>query len=191
MASTKKVVTVSEVLDEIKAQKVNSKGKTVLNRFNKKSFNKLMKAMMNDPEFKTTVASVKKSNLDSVDEISVTQNFREFIKKVLQKAGFDANDANIVMSPDFTFDDVEGLYEFFATAVYLYIEKGNRFDFIPKEDFKGSLFLADIDENVTTSDMTNPTTKEALGTFETTKKKHKKLGVKSSCPSYLTSRRKV
>ena len=30
-----------------------------------------------------------------------------------------------------------------------------------------------------------------FGTFETTKKKHKELAVKSSCPSYLSEKRKI
>lgn len=190
MKEPKKVVKVSEVLDEITAKK-NDKGETIYNRFSKKMFNKLLKAMLNDAEFKTTVANVKKNNLESVDEIAVSQGFREFIRKVLEKVGIDAAESKVVLSNDFTFDDVDGLYEFFATAIYLFIEKGNRFDLLPKEDFKGSIYLMDVDETITISDAKSPQTHEPLGTFQITKKKHKKLGVKSSCPAYLKDRKQV
>ena len=174
MKDTKKVLKVSEVLDEIAAKK-NEDGEIIYNRFNKKAFNKLLKAMLNDAEFKTTVANVKKSSLESVDEIAVSQGFREFVRKVLEKIGVDSAESKVVLSNDFTFDDVDGLYEFFATAIYLYIEKGNRFDLLPKEDFKGSIYLIDVDETSTVSEAISPQTRESLGTYQTTKKKHKKL----------------
>lgn len=184
------VLSVNEVLAELSAPTKES-GKFQYNRFNKKSFNKLLKAMLNDPNFETTVAHVKGGQLDSVEKIRVTENFRKFCKKVIEKFGVDKAEAAKVLGEDFTFDNVEGLYEFFATAIYLYIEKGNRFDLLPKEDFKGSLALKNVGESTKTTSAHSPQSREYLGDFETKKGAHKVLVVKSSCPSFLKQRRKV
>lgn len=190
----KKVLTVDEVLAEISAKtKIGKDGKekTIYNRFNKRNYQALLKAMLNDPDLKTVTVKLKEGEVDTTEEIMVTKEFREFIRKILVKAGVDVNDSNAVLSRDFTIDNVDGLYEFFATSMYLYMNSGNRFDLIPTEDFKGSLFIENVPESTKVAEAKNPKTRESLGTFETTKKAHKRLGVKSSCPSWLTSRRVV
>lgn len=185
-----KAVSVEEVLKEMSATRKEN-GKFNYNRFNKKNFEKLMKAMLNDPEFKTEVANAKKGQLESVEEIEVSKGFRKFCKRVIEKAGVDKAESERILSEEFTFDNVSGLYEFFATALYLYIEQGNRWDFIPKKDFKGSIALKEVKKSSKTSSAHSPKTREYLGDYETTKEEHKVLSVKSSCPSYLTSRKKV
>lgn len=184
------ILSVEDVLKEMSATKKDN-GKFNYNRFNKKNFEKLMKAMLNDPDFTTEVAHAKKGELDSVDEIKVTENFRKFCKKIIEKCGVDKSESGRILTQDFVFDSVEGLYEFFATAMYLYIEQGNRFDLLPKKDFKGSIALKDVAKSTKTTSAHSPQTREYLGDFETVKDAHKVLVVKSSCPSYLKSRRKV
>lgn len=184
------IISVDEVLKEMQATQKDN-GKYNYNRFNKKNFEKLMKAMLNDPDFTTEVAHAKKGKLDSVDKIKVTEGFRKFCKKVIEKCGIDKNESGRILTKDFTFDSVEGLYEFFATAMYLYIDHGNRFDLLPKPDFKGSIALKNVPKSSKTTAAHSPQTREYLGNFETTKDKHKVLVVKSPCPSYLKSRRKV
>lgn len=190
----KKVLTVDEVLAEISAKKKTDKNgaeKWVYNRFNKKNFQSLLKAMINDPEFKSVTVKLKDGGVETVDDVMVTKDFREFLRKILVKAGIDSNDSQAIMASDFVIENVDGLYEFFSTAMYLYMNSGNKFDLIPTNDFKGSIYLEEVPETIKISEAKNPKTKESLGTYETTKKSHKKLVAKSSCPSWLVSRRVV
>lgn len=190
----KKELTVDAVLADITARKKvdkNGEEKYVYNRFNKKNFNALLRAMLNDPDFKTTTIKLKDGKISSVDDIMVTQDFREFLRKVLVKAGIDQHDSAAILSKDFVIENVDGLYEFFATAMYLYMNSGNKFDLIPTEDFKASLFIEDVPELVKVSDSKDPKTGKYLGTYETKKKKYKKLTAKSNCPAWLVSRKEV
>lgn len=184
-----KIISVDEVLKEMTATR-NEKGNFNYNRFNKKNFEKLMKTMLNDPNFKTEVAHVKKGELESVEEIEVSKGFRKFCQHIIEKSGVDKQESERILSEEFTFDNVSGLYEFFATAIYLYIEQGNKFDFIPKKDFKGSIYIKDVDKSSKTTSAYSPQTRDYLGDFEITKDKHKVLVVKSSCPAYLKKRTK-
>lgn len=185
-----KILTVEEAIASMKA-KENAKGKKVINRFSKKNFNTLMVAMANDTEFKARVAKTKGAKLDSIEEVMVTKGFREWCKKLVEQAGVDKNESARVLTSDFKIDNMEGLYEFFTSAIYTYMEAGNKFDFMPTEDFKGSIFIKDIDEKETTAESKNVQTGESLGVFKTNKKKHKELGVKSGCPSFLKTRTRV
>lgn len=186
----KNILTVDEVLAEIRAKR-NEKGNVILNRFNKKKFNKLMKAMINDPNFKTTVAVVKKGELESSEDIQVSEAFRKFCKHIVEKAGLDKAESPKVMTSEFTVDTVEGLYEFFATAMYMYMEEGNKFDLLPKEDFRGSLFIKENKPSKRTQKVFHPKTRESLGVLEIEKETHRSLGIKSTCPSYLKKRKKI
>lgn len=186
----KNVISVKEVLAEMAATRKEN-GNFNYNRFNKKNFEKLMKTMLNDPDFKTQVAHAKKGELESVEEIEVTKEFRKFCKRIIEKSGVDKKESERILTDEFMFDNVSGLYEFFATALYLYIEQGNRFDLLPKKDFKGSIAIKENKKSSKTSAAHSPQTREYLGDYEVTKDAHKVLVVKSSCPSYLKSRKKV
>lgn len=185
----KEIISVEEVLNEMTATRKEN-GTFNYNRFNKKNFEKLMKAMLNDPNFKTEVVKAKKDDME-IEEIEVSKGFRKFCKKIIEKAGVDKAESERILSEEFTFDNVSGLYEFFATAIYLYIERGNKFDLLPKKDFKGSVCLKEVSKSSKTAPARSPQTGEYLGDFETTKEAHKVLTVKSSCPSYLKKRVKV
>ena len=187
-----KVMTVEEALASMSA-KEGKNGKPVINRFNKKNFTMLMTAMANDPDFTAKVVKVKNGDIDSIDEVMVTKGFRKFCKKVLEKAGVDKNESDIVYSTSFEFSnsDLDGLYEFFADAVYEYMKAGNQFDLLPTEEFKGSISIKDVCEVTKTAEAFSPKDRSSLGVFETTKKAHKELAVKSSCPSFLKSRKKI
>ena len=177
--------TVGLVLDEIK-----SSGKAP-NRFSKKSFNRLMKAILNDPSFTEGIAVSSGEELIKVEQLAVSEGFRKFLKKILEKAGMDKTDSEIVMSKDFTIDNVDGLYEFFAAALYEYMDAGNKFDLLPKEDFKGSIYLAEVAASTKVSEVRNPQTKETLGTYEFKYEKHKTLKASSPCPKYLKTKKKL
>lgn len=185
-----KIMTVEEALASMKA-KTNENGEPVINRFNKKNFNLLMVAMANDQEFKHEYVKVKKGEIDDVEEIMVTKGFRKWCQRLVEKAGVDKAESERVLSPDFKIDNMDGLYEFFATALYKYIEAGNRFDLIPTKEFKGGISLAEVAESTKETDAFSPKDRTYLGRYKTTTKKHKKLMVKSSCPSFLKERMKV
>jgi len=185
-----KVMTVEEALASMVGKR-NKDGGINPNRFSKKHFNRLMLAMLNDTNFVHKMAKVKGGELDGEEEIMVTRGFRRFCKKLVEKCGVDKMESEKIMSPDFIIDDVEGLYEFIAVALYKYMEVGNRFDLIPTVDFKGSITIKEIPESVKVSDAFSPQDRKYLGTFETKKKKHKSITAKSDCPSYLKSRKEV
>lgn len=181
--------TVNEVLAEITPAEKD--GKKSLGRFSKKNFNALMRAMANDPEFTVKVANVKKGELESLEDVMVSKNFRKCIQKILEEAGVDKSESVKVMGDEFEFPSLDGMYEFFAAALYTYMEAGNQFDLMPTEDFKGSLYLKDVEASVTEKEAKLPQTGESLGIFRTEKKAHKVLAAKSSCPSWLKNRKKV
>ena len=181
---------VQETLAEMSA-KTNANGKVVINRFNKKNFTKLMTAMANDTEFKTEYAKSKNGEISEVEDIMVTKEFRKWCMKLLEKAGVDKNESVRIMDGNFQFPSMEGFYEFFSTALYKYIDAGNQFDFIPNKEFKGSIYMKNVDEKTTVADAHSPKDRSYLGTYETTKKKHKEIGVKSTCPKWLIKRSKI
>ncbi len=186
----KPIVPVKDVMEEIKASQ-NAAGKTILNRFNKKKFEKLLRAMANDVDFVTQVAVVRKGELDTVEDVAVTAGFRKFCKHVVEKAGMDKAESPKVLEAEFSVDSMEGLYEFMATAMFLYMEAGNKFDLLPKEDFTGSIFIRNQKPSKRVQDVYHPKTRENLGKIEIQKDTHRTLGMKSACPKYLKKCRKL
>ena len=184
-------MSVNETLKEM-VGKVNDNGKVSVNRFSKKNFNKLLKAMMNDTDFSIKVPVVKGGEVDHYEEVMVNENFRKFLKKVLEKAGVDKNESSVVMDSSFTIDNVDGVYEFITTAIYEYMNAGNKFDFLPKEDFKGSVYLKNNPAAVTEPrEARNPATNEVIGTFKYKNEAYKSLACSSPCPDWLKSRIEV
>ena len=186
----KKPMTVEEALKSM-AGKTNKKGDITPNRFSRKYFNQLMEAMLNDIDFKHKVAKVSGDTLVGYDEIMVTRDFRRFCKKLVEKCGVDKIESEKIMTPEFTIDDVDGLYEFFAVALYKYMEAGNRFDLIPTVDFEGSITIKEVPESIRVADAFSPQDRKYLGTYETKKGKHKEIVAKAKTPKYLRSRKKV
>jgi len=184
-----KKMTVDEALASMAGKKNGDK--LVPNRFSKKNFNRLMIAMLNDTEFVHKKANIKGDQLEDVKEIMVTRNFRRFCKKLVEKCGVDKLESEKIMTPDFTIDDVDGLYDFFAAALYKYMEVGNRFDLIPTVDFKGSITIKEIPESVRVSEAFSPQDRKLLGIYETTKEAHKVVVAKAECPKHLKKRKKV
>ena len=183
------ILSVEEALQMMKARS-NAKGEIIVNRFNKRNFNTLMLALANDIEFKSEVAKIKNGNVE-LEEIMPTKKFRKWCKKLVEKMGVDKSESEQIMSKEFVIDNIDGLYEFFTEAVYLYMSAGNRFDLPSKYGFQGGIYIKDIKEKTTVTDTKNPQTHESIGKYERTKKAHKELKVKSSCPTYLSSKRKV
>lgn len=184
------VYSVKEILSQLTVTP-NEKGKIIPAKFSKDKFNSLMRAIFNDPDYTFDKAVVANGELVQVDHIAVSKGFRKFCKHLLEKYGVDSAESEKVMTSDFTVDSVDGLYEFFTAAMYEYINAGNKYDFIPTEDFRGSVYLKRNPESSKESEVYQPRTRDYLGTYKTTKKKHKVLAVKSSCPKYLRERKKM
>lgn len=182
--------TLTEFLEEISAGR-NDKGELLYNRFNKKTFTKLINFMAGDPELTTTITHVSKGDIKSKEELEVSKNFRKWVRKVVESAGVDPSESEIILQKDFKIPNMDWLYDFFAAAIWLYIESGNRFDLHTKDDFAGSIYLKEVPASKKVSMARNPQTKEDLGLYEVESKEHRSLGVKSPCPKYLQARRKV
>jgi hypothetical protein len=179
-----KILTVEEALKEI-AQKGKSP-----NRFNKKNFNLLATAIANDTNFKVSVG--KKVGEDyQLEDIMVTEDFRKWCKKLVENAGLDKAESEKVLSSEFKIDDVDAVLNFMTAAIYEYMAAGNRFDFPERADFKGGIYLKDVEETTVTKDRKNPKDGSFLGRYEINKKKHKILAAKSKCHAYLCSERRL
>mgnify|MGYP004639277883 CR=1 FL=1 len=157
-----------------------------MSRFSRESFNEQIKTILNNPEYKVEVVKVAKSKAEGYDvsEVAVTEGFRKFCKRLLEQFGVDKYESEKVMTKDFQFNNVDGLYEFMCAAIYDYIDNGNKFDFVPRMGFKGSLELVDVEEKTKTSKLRDKVSGEER-IYTTFMKKHKKLKASSSCPSYL------
>lgn len=177
---------VNEVLEEIKVTKDGS-----TKPFSKKNFNKLLLAIVNDTDFVSEVAVVKNKELVEVQKIAVTKEFRKFLKKVLEKGGIDKKESDFVMDSSFEIPSVEGLYELFAAAMYTFMDSGNKFELLPQEDFKGSIYIKKNKEKTQRKRVRNPQTGEDLGEYDYTSAKHKTLAVSGGCPEYLKTRKRV
>lgn len=173
-----------DVLEEIK-----QKGKNP-NRFSKKNFKKLMKAMVNDPEFVSRVAKVSGNELKEIKDVMVSKSFRSFLRGVLETAGIDKNESKMVFDESFQIENVDGLYDFIEAVIYEYVAAGNRFEFKQRDGFRGSFAIKEVGEKTRVREVSNPHTKEKMGTYEFYTAPHKVLVSSSPCPTYLKKRKK-
>jgi hypothetical protein len=160
-------------------------------RFNRKKFNLLMTALANDVDFTTHIAKVVGDGYE-LTRIMPTKQFRLWCKKLLEKAGMDRTESKKVLSSDFEIDNVDGLYEFFASAIYMYIDEcKSEFDLLPKEDFKGGIYLKHVPEKTRKNVKTySPKDRSFLGEYDETIKAHKELKLGATIPKYLKIREK-
>lgn len=190
----KKIQTVDEVLTEINGKKfTDENGVTRFNygRFNRRDFNNLIKAILNDPEFKVQAARYTKNGL-VLDDVEVSKDFRKFLKDIVMKVGVSEKDASEILDPSFTIDYInDGFYELMSTAMRVYMEAGNRFDMMPTENFKASLYVKPMPKTKKTRDVRNPITGEDSGTYEIETEEYNRLFVKSSIPKWLVKRIKI
>lgn len=161
-----------------------------VNRFNKKNFNDLMTRLANDTDFKFEVAKISHGNL-KLEEIMPTKEFRNWCKRLLIQAGMDKKEASKVLKEDFLIENMNGIYNFFVCAVYTYMKEGNKFDFIPTKDFKGSIHLSDVPKSKKKAKYYSPKDRSFIGEFETETDAHTRLRASSECPKYLQKRKKV
>lgn len=191
----KEIMTIKDALQAVRAKtkvdKNTGNEKFVYNRFNVERLNTIMRALINDPDF-TFETVIISGGIPSPKEIKPTEGLRKFLQNVLIKAGIDKEDSKSVLSSDFKIDDVNGLYEFMAVAMYLFMDNGNKFDMLPTKEFKATFALENVAKKEKTAEKKNPKDGKSLGMWKTTLEQHKKLKlVKSECPVWLKSRKKV
>jgi len=165
----------TEVFDEIKnANKVSKKGKPIVS-FSRGDFDRLTKAFLNEINYKVESVSIK-ANEPVTKEVFPVQLFRNMIKTVLIDFGVDKQEAQRVVE-SYEFRNTEGVYEVCSELIYKYVDAGRKFDFIPKEDFNGSIILKDVAEFV--GEYTNIQDGKKISIR---KEAHKLLKTKSRCP---------
>ena len=179
--------TVMSVEDALK--EIAQKGKNP-NRFNKKNFAILATALANDTNFKVSVGKKVGSEFQ-LEDVMITEEFRKWCKKLVESAGLDKAESEKVLSSDFKIEDVEALTNFMTAAIYEFMAAGNKFEFPERADFKGSIYLKNVDETTVVKDRKNPKDGSFLGKYEINKKAHKILAVKSKCHPYLCSERRL
>lgn len=172
----------SEVLEEIKEGiSVSKKGKPVRS-FSRTDFDKLLKALLNEPGYEMEQASSKKGELE-LRTLKPVEQFRTLLRRVLLDFHVDKQEADRVLDASYEITNVSGLYELMSEIIYKYVEAGKKFDFVSKSDFVGSIVLSEVEEEV--KENTHPTTKEVS---HTKNGKHKKIKAKSSAPSWVKTR---
>lgn len=176
--------TFDEVFNDIKSNVAVSKSGKVKKTFSRVDYDRLLKAMLNDPSYTATYCSTKGGEVVKKD-VEIVKVFRESLKRILISFGVDKQEAEKIVT-DYQFTNVDGWYELTAEAIYKYMEAGKKFDFPTREDFKGSLTLKDVDEYVgtyTTIRKKGDTT--PAKEFKIQTKKHKVLEKKSKAPAWL------
>lgn len=149
----------------------------------KNDFNKFAKAYVNDVDHVSyKVKGVDENGAPVKEEFKPVQDYRKGLKKVLADFGVDKQEAEKIMN-DYQFKNVDGLYEFVSELLYEYMETGKKFQFVPKEDFNGSMW---VDEDAGDDDWKEYRNPSKPGESVFTKRKpHKVLNRKSTCPNWL------
>lgn len=179
--------TFDEVFNEVKASVSVSKSGKVKKTFSRSDFDKMLKAFLNENGYKTKVASTKGGEL-VLTEIEPVKEFRDaVITKLLVDAGHDKAEAAKIAS-EYTFTKVDGLYEIISEVIYMYMCADKKFDFLPKEDFKGSLSLKSVGESTAEYSPIRKDGDKPGKKFKVKTKAHKVLEKKSKAPDWLKKR---
>lgn len=176
--------TFDEVYKEISSSVYVTKSGKPKKTFSKTDFDSLAKALLNTPDFKSTYYGTKAGEVTTKDVYPVKQ-YRESLKRILVDYGVDSQEAAKFVS-DYTFTNVDGLYEFISEILYQYMDAGKKFDFPTREDFKASITIKNVEESegvysaIAKKDDPNPPEQ-----FKIKTKKHKVLEKKSKAPTWL------
>ena len=81
--------------------------------------------MTSDPEFTFQVNKISKGELQSVEDIAVGHNFRNWCKKLVEAAGVDSKESAIVFNEDFNVPSMDTWADFIAAAALTYMGAGN------------------------------------------------------------------
>lgn len=180
-----------DVLETMTAQ-TKEDGSIITNRYNKKNFEKVLTAMTSDPDFTFQVNKISKGELQSVEDIAVGHNFRNWCKKLLEAAGVDSKESAVVFNEDFNVPSMDTWADFIAAAALTYMGAGNEIALPGHDDIVPmSISIQKVKEQKKVRDGRNPKTGENLGTFEHVTKAHRAGKVKSKVPAYLKGKVKL
>ena len=173
-------------LEEIKkAIKEKTKGKKAGSAvFNKEEYLNFIKTGLNEVDMEVEVVTKRDKDTGHVEtkKIKPVEKFRnEFIKPILMEYGVDESEASQIKTSEIK--SVGGIYECMKELDYQYMETGRRIDYLPKEDFQGSMYLERKGE--VTKDFKVPNKKDEEGndiTVRRTIEEHIELKAKSKTP---------
>ena len=146
--------------------------------FNKQNFNKLGTALLNDPDYTTTVAVTKDGKVE-LKEIHPSADFREVaIGGVLKAAGHDATEREKFVQ-EYQFGTLP-LTDAVSSMLEEWADTGRPFTMTKKEDLNASIYIEKQPETI--KEVKSPQTGEVK------KKKYsayRKVKVRSTCPANL------
>ena len=176
--------TLDDVLKEIEEGVSVSKNGKVKKTFSRSDFDKVLKTLMNTVDYKAEYCSTKAGE-PVKSEVEIVKKIRDSFKKMLIGAGLDKQDAETFMDT-YQFTTVDGFYEVFTEAMYLFMSSKKKFVFPTREDFQGSISIKEVEENtgVYTSIRKNEDGTPAES-FKIKTGKHKVLEKKSKAPNWL------
>lgn len=164
----------TEKKNEIKAKAAASNRKT----FNEQEFNELATALINEPEYTTTVSQTVKGEYSEKEIAPVKDLRKSIIGSVAKAAGCDtADQAKLIEEHQFP---TLPIYGYIAETVENYIDANKAFALLPKKDMRATIFIDPQDEE--TKEVKSPKTQEV------SKRKYsayRKVKVKSNCPANL------
>ena len=170
--------TYNELVNQVKEEIANGGKRS----FSRELFNDLTLAYMNDVEGnKTTIAKTKNGELVE-DEINVPLNFRKMLMKILLDFGVDKQEAEVILTNNYQFRDLDALYEVASEVIINYASTGKKFNFITKPDLQVSLIIDDYEEEEKITKRPGAPDEEARKVLY---KKHRKAKVTSTCPEWL------
>jgi len=179
--------TLDEVLKEIEESVSVSKSGKIKKTFSRADYDRVLKTLMNTPEYKAVYCSTKNGELVKT-EVEIVKKMRDSLKKVLEKAGLDKQAADDFMN-NHQFTNVDGFYEVFTEATYLFMNANKKFDFPTREDFKGSISIKTVDESVGTfKSIRKPGDNTPPEEFKIKTGKHKVLEKKSKAPAWIKNK---
>lgn len=176
--------TFHDVFEDIKSKTTVSKSGKVKRTFSRTDFDRLLKAMLNEPEYAAEYCGTKGGEMVKTT-VQPVKMFRESLKRILVNFGVDVHEAEKMVT-DYKFTNVDGWYETMSEIIYQYMQAGKKFDFPTRENCKASIFIKPVEETVgtysTIRKKDDPTPAE---TFQVQTMAHNVVVAKSKAPDWM------
>lgn len=164
----------AEKKQEIKAKAAASNRKT----FNEQEFNELATALMNEPDYTTTISQTVKGEHSEKEIYPVKDLRKSIIGSVAKAAGCDtADQAKLIDEHQFS---TLPIYNYVAEVVEEYIDANKSFALLPRTDMRATISIAPQDEEI--KEVKSPKTGEVS---QRKYAAYRKVKVKSNCPQNL------
>lgn len=151
---------------------------------NRRQFDELGTALLNDPDYEETVTRVHKGQTTEVKINPVADLRKAMIGGIAKDAGLDAAEsAKLVENHEF---GTLPLYPVVAAMLEGYCEAGKTFVFNKRDDLQGSLYIETKDEAQKTYHI--PPGKGDESTVTAVYGQHRVWKAKSKCPKHLVKK---